>query len=134
MLLRRCCWSTVAWLFFGLALLETSAAADRLLPPRPSRAQTAVGQIFHKAGVTPRDVVVKDPKFYRRLLSDPRFELGETYMDGLWESPAIDQVTTKLLSSWQTHGLATGAPYWRTPGLAARSVPVQGWGGKSLVR
>ena len=33
---------------------------------------------------------------YRRVLSDPELKLGETYMDGLWDCAAIDQLTYRL--------------------------------------
>src|SRR5688572_23811277 len=88
---------------------------------RITRAERAVHDVFSAAGVKvngtrPHDLVVKDPTFFRRLLADPRLRLGETYMDGMWESPAIDQLVARLLASWEQRGLArTAAPLARTP-------------------
>ncbi len=89
-----------------------------------SRAETAVTQLLQKAGVilngtNPSDMSVHDPEFFKRLLSDPKFEIGETYMDGMWDSAAIDQLTTKLYEAQRKNGsLKTFAPLWKTPGLA----------------
>jgi len=45
------------------------------------------------------DLRVRDPRFYLRLVRNPAFQLGETYMDGLWECDAIDELMYRMLIS-----------------------------------
>jgi cyclopropane-fatty-acyl-phospholipid synthase len=47
----------------------------------------------------PWDLAVHDPSFYRRLLINPAFQMGQTYMDGLWDCEAIDELFERLFSS-----------------------------------
>jgi cyclopropane-fatty-acyl-phospholipid synthase len=114
------------------AVAEGSAGRGAAAPGKSRKdgtfhgaAAKAVAEIFRSAGVKfdgegPRDMTVNDSAFFGRLLSDPRLELGETYMDGQWDSPAVDQVAAKLMSARRREGIAAlAAPLWRTPGLAA---------------
>ena len=48
-------------------------------------------------GSRPFDIDIHDERFYDRVLSGGSIALGESYMDGWWDSPAIDQLVTKLL-------------------------------------
>lgn len=50
-------------------------------------------------GDRPWDIQVHDEAFYARVLSDPKLQLGETYMDGMWDSAQIDGVTTRLMGN-----------------------------------
>ena len=50
-------------------------------------------------GSRPWDLQVRDPRFFFRLALNPAFQLGETYMDGLWECDAIDELLYRLLVS-----------------------------------
>jgi hypothetical protein len=107
------------------ARIEPSLPAPALLPVSTTRAadeqrrleawkgaklsnpERNVVELFAAADVRvngdrPWDVQVKDDAFYRRVLSDPRLELGETYMDGLWECdrpPSRRSTTTPATSS-----------------------------------
>ncbi|MCH9612209.1 MAG: Cyclopropane-fatty-acyl-phospholipid synthase [Chlamydiia bacterium] len=68
---------------------------------KPSE-QKLIEEMAHHAGITingkgPFDIQVKDPKFYRRLLSGGSLALGESYMDGWWESDSIDEMINQLL-------------------------------------
>lgn len=45
------------------------------------------------------DIQVHNPDFYARLLRDGSLGLGEAYMDGWWDSPAIDQFICRALSA-----------------------------------
>ena len=38
-----------------------------------------------------------DPRFYGRLLRDASIGLGESYMDGWWETDALDVLIEKIL-------------------------------------
>ena len=48
-------------------------------------------------GSRPWDLQVHDERFYARVLSGGSLALGETYMDGLWDCKALDQLSEKLL-------------------------------------
>lgn len=59
---------------------------------------------FERAGITigghaAHDLRVLDPSFFRRIAMNPAYELGQTYVDGLWECDAIDRMMTKLLAA-----------------------------------
>ena len=43
-------------------------------------------------GVNPWDIQVHNPDFFQRVLSETALGLGESYMDGWWDCPAIDQM------------------------------------------
>jgi cyclopropane-fatty-acyl-phospholipid synthase len=65
-------------------------------------AERVVRELFEKAGVevggsAPSDIVVKDSRFYNRLLREASIGLGESYMDGWWECEALDRFIEKLL-------------------------------------
>ncbi len=45
------------------------------------------------------DISVLDDDFYRRVFSDGSLGLGESYMDGMWESKNIDVLVYKLIRS-----------------------------------
>ena len=50
-------------------------------------------------GRRPHDVRITSDAFYHRLVRNPAFQLGETYMAGLWECDAIDELVERLLAS-----------------------------------
>ena len=81
---------------------QTKALAPRGGPtPRVPHAKTTVLELLEAAGSTlngdgPRDVRVHDESFFTKLLEDPALRLGETYMDGLWDCSAIDELVTAL--------------------------------------
>ncbi|MFA7567086.1 MAG: cyclopropane fatty acyl phospholipid synthase [Alkalispirochaeta sp.] len=50
-------------------------------------------------GDRPWDIQVRDPRFYRRVLSQGSLGLGESYMDHWWDSQRLDQMMTKLLQA-----------------------------------
>jgi cyclopropane-fatty-acyl-phospholipid synthase len=43
------------------------------------------------------DIQVSDDAFYQRILKDPSMQMGETYMDGLWNVERLDLMIDKLL-------------------------------------
>ena len=43
-------------------------------------------------GDRPWDIQVNDPRFYKRVMSEPSLGLGESYMDGWWDCQALDQL------------------------------------------
>ena len=66
------------------------------------RAERTVRELLERAdvqvgGTRPQDIQVHDPGFYSRVLRDGRLGLGDSYIDGQWDSGALDELTDKLL-------------------------------------
>lgn len=45
------------------------------------------------------DIQVNDDRFFRRVLSQGSLGLGESYVDGWWDAPALDEFFTHLLGA-----------------------------------
>jgi cyclopropane-fatty-acyl-phospholipid synthase len=84
------------------------AALQPSTNPRQARCQglnrfrSAVEALFSEAGVIidgdrPGDIAVHDDRFYQRLLRDGSLGMGESYMDGWWDSAQIDELIARLL-------------------------------------
>lgn len=56
-------------------------------------------------GNRPWDISVHDDSFYGRVLSQGSLALGESYMQGLWECPALDQFFCQLMRAGLNHKL-----------------------------
>ncbi len=54
-------------------------------------------------GNRPWDIQVHNPKFYRRILTGGSIAAGETYMDGWWDSKALDETFTHILRAGVNH-------------------------------
>ena len=50
-------------------------------------------------GGRPWDIQVHNPDFYNRVLQESSLGLGEAYMDGWWDSEAIDQFIYRILKA-----------------------------------
>ncbi len=50
-------------------------------------------------GSRPWDITIHDERLYQRVLSRGSMGLGESYMDGWWDCPALDQFFDKILSA-----------------------------------
>lgn len=50
-------------------------------------------------GSRPWDIEVVDPRFYRRVLWDGPFAFGESYVDGGWTCPALDEMFARALAA-----------------------------------
>ena len=66
------------------------------------KAERIVRDILAGAGVTvggsePWDITVHDRRFYPRLLKQASLGLGESYMDGWWETPALEEFIGKIV-------------------------------------
>lgn len=48
-------------------------------------------------GSNPWDITVNDPRFYKRVVTESHLGIGESYMDGWWECPALDQFFYRVL-------------------------------------
>ncbi len=64
--------------------------------------QTRVENLLEGTGVRvngtdPWDIRVHDDRFYARVMADGSLGLGESYMDGWWDSDQIDEMIARLL-------------------------------------
>ena len=72
-----------------------------------------VEQFLSLAGVTingpePWDIQVRDDRMYARVLRDKNLGLGESYMDGWWECPRVDEMIYRLLKARLDEKVAGG--------------------------
>jgi cyclopropane-fatty-acyl-phospholipid synthase len=75
---------------------------------------TFTGCSIDVGGARPWDLRVRDRSFYRRMLRNPALELGETYLDGLWECDAIDEMVYRLYAAPSGRGHTRGwRHHWR---------------------
>jgi cyclopropane-fatty-acyl-phospholipid synthase len=101
-----------------------AAHRARPLGSRAASAEEFVRQLFELAGIRidgpgPGDIHVHDVRFYERLLRDASIGMGESYMDGWWDSDAVDVLLEKILRA----GLQdTVAGSLRLRLLAARAI------------
>ena len=96
--------------------LSTSVRALKRAVLSDERGEEIARELLDRAGIAiggdaPHDIVVHDSRFYGRVLRDGSLGFGETYMEGWWDSPALDQMMTRLLGArldsvvrenWQT--------------------------------
>lgn len=104
-----------------------------LSPPAVHRgtSEEALRELLAGAGVAiggdaAYDITVHDDRFYKRVMRDGTLGFGETYMLGWWDSPAIDQLTCKLLSANLAHG-ATQPPIARACAQGTSAQPAVSW-------
>jgi len=63
--------------------------------------ESLVRELLEKAGIeiggsASHDIVVNDTRFFARVVRDGALGLGESYMDGWWDSPAVDELITRI--------------------------------------
>ncbi len=72
--------------------------------------QGTLERIFARAGIRlfrhlssanarPADVIIHDPRFYRRVLFGGNLALGNSYIEGWWDAQRVDMTLHKLLRS-----------------------------------
>ena len=94
-----------------------SAAARHLLSALDdNRAAELMRELLGRAGVTvdgdaPWDIQIHDPRVYARVLRDGTLAVGESYVDGWWDSPELDQMLTRVISARVDLALS-GAERW----------------------
>src|SRR5262245_17264617 len=82
--------------------MSASSAATKLISQFDSRrANELCCEVLAEAGITvggsePWDIQVKDERMYQRILRDGSLGFGETYMEGWWDSPALDQTIDRV--------------------------------------
>jgi cyclopropane-fatty-acyl-phospholipid synthase len=69
---------------------------------RQNRASDTLERILGAAGIAidgtaPWDIRVHDDRFFTRVLTLGTLGLGESYMDGWWDCPRLDQMTDRAL-------------------------------------
>jgi cyclopropane-fatty-acyl-phospholipid synthase len=50
-------------------------------------------------GPRPWDIAIHNPAFYGRVWSDRQLGLGESYMDGWWDCPQLDEFIARVLAA-----------------------------------
>ena len=70
----------------------------------PRRARDVCVDLLAAAGITvggpePWDITVHDERVWSRVLRDGTLGAGEAYVDGWWDSPALDQTVHRLQAS-----------------------------------
>lgn len=85
--------------------MKRTASADDMVPleTRPSRLRSRVAQLFSDCGIqiggsNPWDIQVSNEDFYSRVLGDGSLGLGESYMDGWWNTRDLDGFLYRLLA------------------------------------
>jgi cyclopropane-fatty-acyl-phospholipid synthase len=84
---------------------RAGSAAHRWAPGRARRsssAETLIRELFAMAGIRvggagPGDIVIHDRRFYGRVVRDASLGLGESYMDGWWDTDALDVLIEKMI-------------------------------------
>jgi len=68
----------------------------------PSQSEYLIRGLLSSAGIEvngldPWDIQVHDERFFNRVLREVEIGLGESYMDGWWDCPALDQFIDRVL-------------------------------------
>jgi cyclopropane-fatty-acyl-phospholipid synthase len=79
----------------------TTAARKLLSSLEPQRARDACSELLAAAGITvdgpnPWDVQIHDERVWSRVLRDGTLAAGEAYVEGWWDSRALDQTIHRL--------------------------------------
>lgn len=69
-----------------------------------SKSEMIVRSLFEKAdihinGSNPWDIQVRDERMFDHILQNAHLGLGESYMDGMWECAAIDEMISRALEA-----------------------------------
>ena len=86
--------------------------------PAPDRLRRRVAELLASAGVrldgtAPTDLRVRDPRFFAEVLSRGSLGLGETYMDGAWDTDDLDGLLTRRMRA-RLHERVQGLDAWWT--------------------
>ena len=75
-------------------------------------------------GNRPWDIQVKNPKFYSKVLSGGSLALGESYMDGWWNSKALDEFFCRVFKT-RLYEKVKGMKYFIPSLIKARIINLQ---------
>ena len=67
-------------------------------------------------GPRPWDIKVHDGRFFSRVLTGGSLALGESYMDGWWDCPALDEMCARAIGARLDQRFAR--KFWQSPCLA----------------
>jgi len=73
------------------------ADQHQTLEPPPALQQLAAQAGIRFNGPNPWDVQVHDSQVYSRILAEGSLGFGESYMQGLWDCDALDEMSNRLL-------------------------------------
>jgi cyclopropane-fatty-acyl-phospholipid synthase len=105
----------------GVGPLLRIGRAERIVRDLLESADVRVG------GSRSHDIHVHDAAFYPRVLRDGRLGLGESYVEGQWDTPALDELTARLVGA----GVKRPPAGWRQ---AAHVAMARVWNLQSTVR
>ncbi|HEY4560097.1 MAG TPA: cyclopropane fatty acyl phospholipid synthase [Lysobacter sp.] len=93
-------------------------AAEDVVARRPDRLRRRVAELLASAGVhldgtAPTDLRVRNPRFFAEVLSRGSLGLGETYMDGAWDTDDLDGLLTRMMRA-RLHERVHGLDAWWT--------------------
>lgn len=74
-------------------------ARSWLVPPRRVVETFLASADVRLDGSRPWDIRVRDERFFARMLADGAIGVGEAYMDGWWESDALDELATRVFGA-----------------------------------
>jgi cyclopropane-fatty-acyl-phospholipid synthase len=82
-------------------MIATSATAKLLSSITPRRARDVCTGLLASAGITidgpqPWDITIHDERIWSRVLRDGTLGAGEAYVEGWWDSRALDQTVERL--------------------------------------
>jgi cyclopropane-fatty-acyl-phospholipid synthase len=71
---------------------------------KSAKSKISMERLFNEAGITingpnPWDITVHNEEFYHRVLRQGSLGLGESYMDGWWDSKQLDETTARILQA-----------------------------------
>jgi cyclopropane-fatty-acyl-phospholipid synthase len=80
-------------------MIETARRLMSVFDDR--RAAETMRDLLQRAGITvggdaPWDIQIHDPRVYARALRDGTLGVGESYVEGWWDCPAIDQMFERI--------------------------------------
>jgi len=89
----------------GIEQKPKAMAAYSVIRTRTTRRY--MEEVLGRAGVTingdrPHDIQVHNEEMYDRVLREGELAVGETYMDGWWDSPALDQFLDRVFRAGAT--------------------------------
>ncbi len=79
--------------------VAASSGALHSPPPAPPRALAELAALagFHFNGTQAWDIQVRDARAYERILAGGSLGLGESFVDGQWDSQQVDELICRIL-------------------------------------
>ena len=75
---------------------RTAPHSEPMPPEARKLAEILAAVDIRLNGNRPWDIQVRDQRFYRRLFAEGSLGAGESYMDGWWDAPALDEFFTRI--------------------------------------